>query len=298
MRRSLILSVTLVLAVAIPTGMVEPALAGVPLDRATEDYLEGAWLLNEKPAQGSCTAHIYDHDEIEFEFRRSGGRMIIYQKFDLFSAAGFSSAEMGGDVLTATIAGLNGKPQGTLRLRLLPPDRVEVLSEKTGTADGPASIAYRCAPPDRNLSQDVPDRLLSVLTWPKSGTAIFVEPGAGMSDAETCNPSGSGWRRWLQFEVIGPVHAYVLGKGFDSKFDLSPIRSVRALDGHRLAIDLQEWRHDRPPHWEAGARAKTFTLTADWDGRRLHIPELDAQFVRCFGTPATGFAPAPLPLDE
>jgi hypothetical protein len=138
--------------------------------------------------------------------------------------------------------------------------------------------------------------MLWALTSPATGTTLFVEPQHDETDKETCNSFESHRAlRWLQFEVLGPVHYYVFGMGFKGKFDLQPIRSVRAIDAHTFAIEVLDRFAGGPRAWDPGAYAKPFKLTVDWDGNKLRIPELDAIFVRCVGTPRDGFVPAPLP---
>src|SRR5262245_54786412 len=74
------------------------------LDQATKEYLEGAWLIGKQPIQGSCTSRAYPNEQYEFEFRRSGGRLIIYEPFDLFAGVAIRNVERTSDILIVTLA--------------------------------------------------------------------------------------------------------------------------------------------------------------------------------------------------
>lgn len=282
---------------------VSPAAAGIPLDQSTKDYLEGAWLTNEQPKGISCTKQNSSNSQYEFEFRKSGGRFVWYEPFDVFTGVGIFSAQRDGDVVTITFAGPDQKAWIPIHIRLMPPDRLEFLDDPVGGDTAPSTqstFAYRCDRPNWTVTNDLSVDMERILTSPATGTTLFVEVGPRLTDTLICRTAGDESLkprlRWLQFEIIGPVHYYVFGVGFGHKLDLQPIRSVRPIDNHTFAIEVQE----RSPSagglaWDPGSQSKLFALTAIWDGSRLRIPELGASFVRCFGTSQRGYAPAPLP---
>jgi len=274
------------------------ALADVQLDQRTKDYLEGAWLIDQQPLRGSCTSHDYVNDEYEFEFRKSGGRMILYQPFDLFTGVSFSGAERKGDVVILTVGSPppNPGPYGSIHLRLLPPNRLEFIEDDSDRGrTGPKLVlfAYRCNRPDWSVTASLPASMQFILTAPASGETLFIEkrPGRGPCGAA----SGSDEPRWLQFEVLGPVHYFVMGEGFEGKFDLERLQSVRALNARTLQIEVLERQPGGPEVWDSGPRVKPYTLTGIWDGETLNILELHAVFWRCWGSPHRGYMPAPLP---
>ncbi|MFO0992129.1 MAG: hypothetical protein U1E67_09390 [Hyphomicrobiales bacterium] len=270
------------------------ARAEVRLDQATQDYLEGSWLIGEKPVRGPCTLQAYSNSQLEFEFRNSGGRLTVYQPFDLFTPVRISAAERESDVLSITLDGRKNLKM-KIPVRLLPPDRLEILSNPNFTP----GFAYRCDKPNRTVTDGVSAAMLQILTSPASGGTLFVEAKRGQTAGEVCNPSEeqrSLELRWLQFEALGPVHFYVFGQGFEGKFDLEPIGSLHAVDDRTLKIEVLERLEGAGRAWDAGSHARPYTLTAIWDGAKLRIPELDTSFIRCGSDGDEGYEPAPLPL--
>ena len=63
-------------------------------------YLEGIWLVGKEPDKGACLTNWYDgKTQIEFEFRKSGGRFLIFEPPDLFTAITITGVEKTGNDL-------------------------------------------------------------------------------------------------------------------------------------------------------------------------------------------------------
>jgi len=261
-----------------------PALAGSP-DASVEDYLEGDWLIGEKPDKGACTAHWYKQDEIEFEFRKSGGRVLVFEHYDLFTAIEAPKIDRDGDVLIVQGKRRDGQVLPLYHLRMLPPDRIELLPK-----DGEPETAYRCGSPDRSVTGSLPMSELSALTPPVTGSLALVEAIPGVSDADLCQgnvPSDKRpkFPRGLQFELLGPVHYWVFGERFGShKMEFELVRGVERFataSEHGLKLRMQE-HVDGGDGWDAPeSRGGTYDLTVIERGSRFEIPELSATFVRC-----------------
>ena len=248
-------------------------------------YLEGAWLIGEKPDKGACLAHWYKGTEIEFEFRKSGGRVLQFEPYDLFTAIEIPKIDRDGDTLTVQGRRRDGETLPLYHLRMLPPDRVEFLPK-----EGEPQIAYRCGQPDRSVTGSLPMTELSALTPPVTGSLALVEAIPDVSDADLCQGNvppdkAPKFPRGLQFELLGPVHYWLIGDGLGShKIGFDFVRGVERFanaSGHGLKLRMQE-------HIEAGdgwdvpeSRGKTYDLTVIERGSRFEIPELSATFVRC-----------------
>jgi len=94
------------------------------LDTATKDTLEGVWLIDQRPV-GSCARSIPSNDQISFEFRKSQGRLLVYQPLDIFAALPIVSGMRSGDVITLRMDE-GGKPRA-LTFRIFA-DRLEILA--------------------------------------------------------------------------------------------------------------------------------------------------------------------------
>ena len=171
-----ILAVTaVVLASAAPPALADSSNAGV------SDYLEGDWLIGEKPDHGACTEHWYQGTEIEFEFSKSGGRVLQFEHYDLFQAVAAPKIETDGDVFIVQGQRRDRQILPLFHLRLLPPERIELLSAK-----GESKTAYRCGAPDRTVTGKLPLSEISALTPPVTGSLSLVEAVPGVSDADLC----------------------------------------------------------------------------------------------------------------
>jgi hypothetical protein len=248
------------------------------LDTA-RDYLQGIWLVGRNPDKGTCAAHWYDWStQVEFEYRRSGGRVLIYEPPDLFTAIAIPYLSVDDDVLTIWAQKRDGPKVLYLRLRKLGEDRMELLS--TDPSKTP-TIAYRCGSPDLSVNAAVPMERIALLTPSLSGALSFPETEAGVSDRDVCQGRGANRGR-LQFELLGPVHYWVFGthlrQGNTIEFDL--VRQIHAIDAHTLKLDMQ--KHDSREGWDAPpSRGERYTLTIVDKPDRIEIPELSSSFVKC-----------------
>ncbi|HEX4507036.1 MAG TPA: hypothetical protein VH722_15000 [Alphaproteobacteria bacterium] len=277
-----------ILAAASLMLTVLPAVAATS-DPEIAAYLEGAWI-DQKPDQGACTAHWYKGTEIEFEFRKSSGRALIFEHYDLFTAIEISKIDRDGDVLAVQARSRDGKTMPLYRLRMLPPDRIEFLSENKE-----AATAYRCGSPDGRVTGALPMSALSPLTPPVSGSLGLAEAIPGVSDADFCQgnvPPDKRQKspRWLQFELLGPVHYWVLGSiSTPRKIEFDYVRRVEPFvtaSQHGLKLRMQEHIAGGDGWDVPESRGRFYDLTAIERGSRVEIPELSATFVRCdIGSP-------------
>ncbi len=267
-----------------------PSAAG--LDRANQSYLEGNWLVDKPPDKGACTSRWYDTIEYEFEFQKSGGRLLIFEPRDLFTVVSIPRIERVGSLFLVYGQTRDGKLRPVLRMRLLPPDRIEFLPKDDGGGSSatPAKsrFFYRCDSSNSTVNASVPMERLAVLTPSLSGAQGFPEREPGVSDRDLCqgrglDPQKAATRRWVQFELLGPTHYWVFGWGFWPKYKLAfdYVRSVHQLDPHTLKLDMQE-HLDEGEGWDVPeSRGRTYQLTITDKGSQIEIPELSATFVRC-----------------
>lgn len=252
-------------------------------DQSIRDYLEGDWLVGEKPENGACTGYWYSGTELEFEFRKSSGRMLTFEHFDLFTAVVISRIDRQGDRLSLEAKTRDGGYAPIGKLRILRPDRIEV---DPGNGKS-AKVAYRCGVPDLAVNTAVPIDKLAKLTPLLSGGFSFIEAVPGIPDADLCRRETSApapFRRWLQFELIGPDHYWVFGQGGNflgrTTIGFDFVRGVQATpQGLKLAMQ----RHlEAGGGWDVPAsRGETYKLTILDHGGRIEIPELSGVFVRC-----------------
>ena len=288
MVRSLAAGVVAVIAILAAFSAV-PAHAG-EIDQAAKDYLEGIWLVGTKPDNGPCIVNSYNGEtQWEFEFRKSGGRLITFEPPDLFTPIAIQRIEQDGEHLSVWITTRDGQTELLTHFRLLPPDRLEILPRSDDRLDAPpATTAYRCGDPDPSVNRSVSAADLASLT-PNSNTfRAFIKTDPGLSDDEVCrgvtsNPK-SFRQSYLQFELFGPVHYWVFGIGDIprrlGRLELDMIRKVERVDERTLKLLVQE--HSRGKGWDPpGGTGKTYELTIIDQGTRIEIPELSATFIRC-----------------
>ena len=258
-------------------------------DKATRRYLEGIWLVGQMPDKGDCLSGSYEKMQLEFEFRKSGGRVLVFEPFDLFTPITLSGAEWASGILQLSVRARDGAELPYLRLRLQRPDRLELLPKAGAGPEAKSEIAYRCGRPNRTVNAAVPMDRLALLTPNVSGGESFIEAVPGIADGDICAGTvKEGWKirprpRVLQFELIGPVHYWVFGQNFGHgqgpEFD--NVRSVEAIDGHRLKLHMQKHSdvaggRDLPKN-----RGGRYDLTIIDRGGRFEIPEWSASFIHC-----------------
>lgn len=292
------------------------AAAAVDLDRKTRDYLEGIWMIGKPPSNPVCAEGHDTTYQLEFEFRRTGGRVLYYEPFDLFSGIPIQGASRNGNDVLLALPSLGGRTVPSLHLNTLSADQIELREIAAGDrseAQKPPTILYRCGAPDWRVNAGVSKELLAVLTSTEPKVVGFIEPADGASDAETCSPrpdkpndaTARPTGHHLQFEVFGPVHYYVFGMigdhSWDSKLELAPIRAIRTIDKRTMRLEILD-RRGGSGTWSGGGGLQPYTMTIVWDGRRIYIPEMGKSFVRCSGLagqhsdrPGWDLAPAPLP---
>lgn len=166
-------------------------------------------------------------------------------------------------------------------------DSFEVVSPER-TSGRAKEFAYKCGEADESVTRDVTLDRLSLIEPPVSGGAILIETASGASDADLCSGRGLTGaatlpHRFLQFEVYGPAHYWVLGLGFapQYRFEFDFIRSMEDRGEEGLLLHMQ--KRQKGDGWDAAStRGQLYDLTIiPHGGDRIEIPELAATFVRC-----------------
>lgn len=276
--------------VAIVTVSISGLALGAGLDQATKDYLEGIWLVGRLPEKGPCISHWYDGEtQLEFEFRKTDGRLLVFEPRDLFTAISIATIERTGDLLWVQLQTRDGRLVPFDHIRLLPPDRIELQEDRDPSSiEVSPKMAYRCGSPDLTVNDSMTMDGLSVATPSLTGSQAFPEVEPSVSDRDLCqgrelDPSKAFHKRWLQFELLGPVHYWVFGWAFwpERKLAFDFVRSVHQIDAHTLKLEMQEHLPGGGGWDAAESRGKTYQLTIIDEGARIEIPELAATFARC-----------------
>jgi hypothetical protein len=257
-----------------------------PPDAQTVRLLEGIWLVGQKPDQGPCLAHDYRATQIEFEFARSGGRALVFEPEDLFTAFAISGIERHGDMMLIQAQTRTGGLVPFLHVRVQSPDSIQL----EALSGAPMDIAYKCGEPNRAVTAGVTPERLAALAPAVTGGWIFPAVIEGASDDDVCNgrvkiPPGEEVK-WLQIELLGPAHFWIFGWGMwpEHKLAFDLVRKVEARRDGALVLHMQE----HSGGWE-GTGGKPYTLTVIDHGGRIEIPELGRSFIRCkAGEPGSG----------
>lgn len=257
--------------------------------------LEGIWIVGRVPDKGDCIANEYDGEtQLEFEFRKSGGRVMVFEPPDLFQATQITKVERDGDGYGVTVRLRDGSLVRAVRLRLLDRDRLEqtlLVPQKDGGAR-PPEIAYRCGVPNRSVNEAVPMEVLRLLTPETTLSAGFPRAVDGVEDRDVCD--GKNYEERLragveqgviQFEVLGPARFWVFLSGIygPRKIVFDHVRKVEQTGLGVLKLKMQE--RARGKGWDAGGA--TYELTIVDKGARFEIPEIGRTFIRC-NPPARG----------
>jgi hypothetical protein len=257
----------------------------IEFDQATRTYLEGVWLMGKEPDKGPCILGGYSDYQWEFEFRRSGGRILYYEPADFYVPVSIAAAKRNGSDLQITIAA-RGK-EIPLSLRILSQDKMQEIEggEPQGAPKqpDPKSFWYRCGSPDQSVNAATSTELLRVLSTLGREDVWFRELQPGVSDEELCS---LGWldrsskapkaeNGFLKFEVFGPVHYYVWGGAGDGswhhRLSQARILSVVQVAKDTLQLTISEsWKDLRP-----------FPMNVVWDGKYIFVPQMNRSFVRC-----------------
>ena len=256
-------------------------------DAGAARLLAGSWLLGTVPDKGSCLSHWYPGTEIEFEFARTGGRALIFEHYDLFTALQLGGVVAAGRGFDVSVRLPDGKIKPWVHIEQLAPGKVEL--SYPGSAPQKSVIAYRCGDVVTGVDDDVPFDMLAKLTPATSGSAAFVQVQPGISDRDVCehperlDAGKSLSLNFLQFELLGPVHYYVFGYSFRPKrnpeFDI--VRHVRMIDDHTLQLEMQTHATGEGGFEVPESRGEHYTLTVIDRGTRFEIPELGTAFVHC-----------------
>lgn len=256
-------------------------------DPGAAQLLAGSWLIGTSPDQGSCLSHWYPGTEIEFEFARTGGRALIFEHYDLFTALQLDSVTAADGGFDAAVRLRDSSVKPWVHIKPLGPGKLEL--SYRGATPRKSEIAYRCGDVVTGVDDDVPLDLLEKLTPPTTGSAAFIQVQPGVSDTDVCehperlDPKKALSLNFLQFELLGPAHYFVFGYNFKPKrnpeFDI--VRRVRRIDDHTLQLQMQTHVQGQGGFDAPASRGELYTLTVIDRGTRFDIPELGTAFIHC-----------------
>lgn len=256
-----------------------------------QDYLEGGWEEAGPDEPDACARRTGLGTELEFEFRKSGGRLMMFERPDLFTPVAIDHLERNGDLVTVYGVAPDDSVRPSMVLRPLTADKFE-LFPPSGPQSGRKHVAVRCERPNLAVNADVPMDRLAFLTPTRHGPVSLVATQPGISDADVCNgrpPQGqTHWDvRSIQFEALGPIHFWSLGwptwdKAWKAHhLTFANIRHVSVVDAKTLKLEMQQQLEKGS--WDTpDSRGERFTLTIVEKGNgHAMIAELNTEFVRC-----------------
>lgn len=248
-------------------------------------YLEGAWLIGERPDAGDCKNNHYHSEQWELEFRKSGGRILRFEPPDLYTAIQIERVEAADGLIRLLLQPPDRSlPSGVSRppiwqgLRRIDDARMQ-LTDATGKAAG--TFAYRCGAPNLEVNSSVTLTELSILTPVHTGSRTLIAMPQGESEQHFCDGLKTIKERpgGLQFEVYGPVSFWLFGDLPDQSrwFEFDTIMSIRKVSHKTLRISL----HSQPTSKAPGPHDYVLTVRDTPGGVR--IQELSTTFARCPG---------------
>lgn len=240
-------------------------------------FLEGRWVFSERPMAEACAAPNFEDSQFQFEWRRSGGRLLFYEPPDLYAPVMVERimAEEGGfrlellAVRGEKLPDMHFAIEGDRRLRRLAsgPDRKDI-------------EGVRCDDADLSVTAGVPTEVLERILPLKSGISGLIEIPPTLKAEDVCTPSFADRLNdtgWLQIEVYGPVSYLILGllKGPDRAFEFDVIERIRPDGEGRYVLDIV----GKSKGTENAHRRYRLTLVLheNW----IEILELSARFTAC-----------------
>jgi hypothetical protein len=268
-----------------------------PPDKDSVRFLEGIWLVGADPGHNACLTYGGDYlTQLEFEFAKSGGRLLIFEPPDLFTPVQIAGISRDGARLTIQGRVRGGGLKDLMTIEILDSHRFQTIP-KPGTFPKRApEIAYRCGDPDRTVTSGVTTERLAAILPPISGGWAYPAAVPGVPDAEVCQGKGiprseAFTHAYLQLELYGPVHYWIIAYNVRRGkrmviYDF--VRSVTTPGEHILKLKMQA-------HLEAGdgwdvpkSRGETYDLTVIDRGNRIEVPEFNETFLRCDETESLG----------
>jgi hypothetical protein len=265
--------------------------------QAAKDYLEGVWLVGKPADKGSCLLNWYDGaTQLEFEFQKSAGRLVVFEPYDLFQQIQIAKVEIDGDRLALYARARDGTYGFFQRVLLVSADQIEIFTNQDAKsaaswAEGKRTTAFRCGVPNRTVNETVSMEDLSLLTPVITGAATLPEAIEGVADKDLCD--GNWWApglkgrsdiRSMQFDLLGPVHYWAIWNGFGEpkrRLEFDYIRSIQRTAPGVLKLKMQE-HVGISSGWDApSAKGETYEITVIWSDGRIRIPELDITLVHC-----------------
>lgn len=261
-----------------------------PPDPAMIRYLEGIWQDSADQGDTACLAYTGYHTQYEFEFAKSGGRLLVFEPTDLFTPLQIAGISRDDDRLTIQFAARDGSLHDGLRIRMLDARHFEFIPAPGTFPKRASTTATRCGEPDHAPTAGVSPERMAALAPPLSGGQAYPAVIDGIADDAVCRGEGLSDRQrfdqaTIQFELYGPVHRWIfapnvrLGDHHMAIFDY--VRAVKAIDSHTLKLTLQE-HLEKGGGWDVPAsRGETYEITVIDRGTRIEIPEFHKTFIRC-----------------
>ncbi len=265
-------------------------------DADTIRYLEGIWQERDDPGGVSCRAYSGYQTQYEFEFARSGGRLLIFEPPDLFTPVQIAGISRDGDTLTVQGRARDGSSKDLMRLKILDDRHFQTVPAPGRFPQERPQIATRCDDPDRAVTAGVSAAQLAAIAPPVSGGWGYPEAVDGVPDGDVCQGKGLSDtqrhnRASIQFELYGPVHYWIIAWNIrhgQRMLVYDYVRSVTAAGEHVLKLQMQG--HLEKGHgWDVPeSRGETYEITVIDHGDRIEIPEFHKTFIRCDATNSLG----------
>jgi len=253
---------TVIAVVAALTVCASVEAQAAPLDKGTQDRLEGRWATH-------CGARISQapfDPSMEIEFQRSGGSLFDSDGADIEQRGRILNTARAGNDITLTISFSENAGPETRHLRLSGANRM------TSRASRGKAVAFRrCEKPDRVSTAGLSAKAATDLTLSSRGSIFFAE---GSGPGVNCNKVKS----FLRLDLLGPVTFNVHRWG-DAGDEWLKVREATEKDGAILISGTASVTDGK--NWQA-SREEERRLEIRWfDDSRIDVQPWGVPFTRC-----------------
>ena len=254
----------------------QPLHAEVTLDQTTKDFLEGMWAADGEPAHETlCAGKDAGGTQLGIEFTNSGGSLLLYTPFDIFSRGVITEARRDGDVVTLVARFVEDREHKDrrIRARIVAPNRlvlIEAISGRVQAPNDPVVVEYRCQISNKGVTRRLSPEIVRSFTSPgEEYFAFVVRDATAVTQEESCkSAAASGKTPYFAMDLIGPDIFYSVNFGAPVR-----LRDFYILGGTTDAggyVQLLTSQDDLP--------ILTFEIQ---DDGTVKIRELEKIFVRC-----------------